>query len=1191
MARTYDNVDLIPQDELKRIGELTDQLKNLKSEMVAAIPEARKLFEEFSKGAKNYKSLIEAIEKYRQAEEKEEEQQEKRRKVLSDLEKAEARLAKVKGPQAADIAKVNEQIRQQNQLNRQSAREYLANANTIELQRARVAKLKAEWANADIGSKKFNELEKDVKRANDELAKMEGKAGVWGRASWNLPIVDQLKSFATRLLSVGALLRAGFGLIRTSINLAREFEQANANLASILGKSSSEIEELTQSALRLGRQTQYTASQVTELQTELAKLGFTEQEIKNSQAAILDFALATGANLADAASLAGATLRAFQLDTRETERVVSVLAVSTNKSALSFGYLDSAMSTVAPVANAFNFSIEDTTALLGVLANAGFDASSAATATRNIFLNLADANGKLAKSLGQPITDINSLVEGLKRLEDRGIDLAEALDLTDKRSVAAFATFLSGADDVKVLRDELEDVSGLLQEIAERRTNTTEGAIGRLKSAWEGLSLSINDSNGALMVWIEGFAGVINRIADRINPELAAQNRATEVYEETLKDREKALNNWVKAYVGMGLTLEEAQEKAIIDFQEASKKQEEVLKNNLSSATDYFDELSKKWRVSKKDWENARGNVESAENALNGFIKASKDAVTNYVELQQAINTETTTPKASDGLTDNQRKRLQRERLKQAQNESKALQQIEQLTLKMRLDTQKIIISNDKKSYAERENALNQYIEIQKQLLERSAEDQKANLIQSLLDAENNGINTEAQARKAAEFQLLAIDRTAQAERIKIRQEGAKTRISIAEAEAKRIAQIVQNELSGTLSRLDLEELQKLQELSSGIYPTDKSAMAKYQADQEALIREYAQKRFEAEQDSLFRILELNDLSAQEQEAILAKMGENIVAFAKETADARIKDEETYAQASLRIEEQLQERKKQLLSDFQSFALSSISAVYDVQLKSLDKTIKKEEKGYDERRDQVERFEESGVISKEEAEARKKAIDDEQEEREAEVQRKRKELENQQFVIEQAFAIATITREMASAIFQIRAQAAILAANPVTAALSARALAQIPLVRASAFEQIGEIAAQSVSRFAHGTGPGGTKEDGPAIVGDGGRPEMVIFPTGEIFKTPSTDTLMSMPKGTIVKPDWNMAVQAMFAETKAKMMAAEAPQVVNNINLKQDKMETLSRKTFQAVDVGNHLTAKLIRTTKRSNKLKRNQIS
>ena len=159
------------------------------------------------------------------------------------------------------------------------------------------------------------------------------------------------------------------------------------------------------------------------MQIELAKLGFSRKEILQSTEGILKFAQATGSDLPEAAALAGAALRMFGAETSETERYVSAMAVATTKSALSFSYLQTAMPIVGPVAKAFNFQIEDTLALLGKLADAGFDASMSATATRNILLNLADGSGKLAKALGGPVNTLPELVAGLKKLKEQGVDL------------------------------------------------------------------------------------------------------------------------------------------------------------------------------------------------------------------------------------------------------------------------------------------------------------------------------------------------------------------------------------------------------------------------------------------------------------------------------------------------------------------------------------------------------------------------------------------------------------------------------------------------------------------------------------------------------------------------------------------------------------------------------------------------
>ncbi|MBR3962393.1 MAG: phage tail tape measure protein, partial [Oscillospiraceae bacterium] len=107
----------------------------------------------------------------------------------------------------------------------------------------------------------------------------------------------------------------------------------------------------------------------------MAKLGFGQGSIIAMEKSILQFATATGANLADAAAVAGSTLRAFNLTSKDTEDVLATLAVATNKSALSFDRIQQSIGTVFPVANAFGLTVKDTTALLGALANAGFDAS------------------------------------------------------------------------------------------------------------------------------------------------------------------------------------------------------------------------------------------------------------------------------------------------------------------------------------------------------------------------------------------------------------------------------------------------------------------------------------------------------------------------------------------------------------------------------------------------------------------------------------------------------------------------------------------------------------------------------------------------------------------------------------------------------------------------------------------------
>ena len=232
---------------------------------------------------------------------------------------------------------------------------------------------------------------------------------------------------------------------------------------------------------------------------------------------VLKFAKAVDTDLASAATLAGATLRIFNLDAEDTERALSTMAIGTTSSALNFEYLNSAMSTVGPVANSFGFTIEETTALLGTLANSGFDASSAATATRNILLNLADSSGKLALALGGPVNNLDDLVKGLKKLNSEGIDLNKALELTDKRSVAAFNTFLNGTDTVLALCDAVTDAEDDFNAMSEEMGDNVQGALNRLSSTIEGVVLRFYESKGILRdlidlatLMVEGVGGMID---------------------------------------------------------------------------------------------------------------------------------------------------------------------------------------------------------------------------------------------------------------------------------------------------------------------------------------------------------------------------------------------------------------------------------------------------------------------------------------------------------------------------------------------------------------------------------------------------------------------------------------------------------------------------------------------------------
>lgn len=327
---------------------------------------------------------------------------------------------------------------------------------------------------------------------------------------------SSLSSMVSRYASWAAVSAVAFKTVRQTIETNAQFERSNSELASVIGTTREGVSRLTDAAMELGRQTEFTASDVTALQISLARLGFTEQQIIDMQAPVLKFAAAVGTDLASAADFAGAALRSFGLTSADATHLLDVMAASTSKSALDFSKLQTSISIIGPVAHSFGLSLEDAVTLLGILSNAGFDASSAATALRNILLNLADSNGKLAQGLGHTARTLPEIIASLKECTEKGIDLNSALEMTDKRSVSAFSALINGASDVDELRKALGECDGSLQDMYNTMSDNVIGATRQLQSAWEGLMLTFQNSNGIIADTMSRLARGINAVTDLV---------------------------------------------------------------------------------------------------------------------------------------------------------------------------------------------------------------------------------------------------------------------------------------------------------------------------------------------------------------------------------------------------------------------------------------------------------------------------------------------------------------------------------------------------------------------------------------------------------------------------------------------------------------------------------------------------
>jgi hypothetical protein len=298
---------------------------------------------------------------------------------------------------------------------------------------------------------------------------------------------NQFSSFSKNIKGFGASIGVSLGFValiaatKEFIGIQAGFESTLSEVKAITGATGDEFQSLENDALRLGAATQFTAKEVGGLQVAYGRLGFTTKEILDATEATLQLATATGEDLAKSADVAGSTVRGFGLRAKETQRVVDVMASSFNKTALGLDNFTESMKYVAPIAAAAGASVEETTALLGVLADAGIRGSQAGTSLRKIFTDMTRD--------GRPLS------ERLAELGKKGITLADSFDEVGRTAQTSLLILANNTDKVANLTREFGNVAGEAERVSRIMRDNLTGDVDKLSSAFEGLILKIGGSD------------------------------------------------------------------------------------------------------------------------------------------------------------------------------------------------------------------------------------------------------------------------------------------------------------------------------------------------------------------------------------------------------------------------------------------------------------------------------------------------------------------------------------------------------------------------------------------------------------------------------------------------------------------------------------------------------------------------
>ena len=401
--------------------------------------------------------------------------------------------------------------------------------NEIKSLNTEISKLNGQYDKLSKESKKASDSTKNVGKSSKDssggLSKMAKGAAVAGAA---LVAFNKISKLVTQQMKQAVEVFKGF-----------EFEMVKVK--AISGANDAEFKKLNKTSQELGRSTFFTAQQVAALQLNFSKLGFTASEVLDVQEAALLTATATGEDLARTATVIGSTIRGFGLDATEGARVADTMAASFTQSALTLEKFQTSMTKVSSVAALLGFDLEETTAIMGVLTDAGIEASIAGTSLRNIFLKLGDPSSDLAKSIGFTVNSSEDMVREFRRMRDEGVNVEKMLKIVDVRQVQAIANMVKHIDKIEEQTESYRNSSGAAGEMAGIIGDSLQGATLRFQSALDGLRIVLVEKIGKnLQNVIDKFAVFFNLLAKSaetpLSEELDKQRIALIAYESKLLD-------------------------------------------------------------------------------------------------------------------------------------------------------------------------------------------------------------------------------------------------------------------------------------------------------------------------------------------------------------------------------------------------------------------------------------------------------------------------------------------------------------------------------------------------------------------------------------------------------------------------------------------------------------------------------
>lgn len=384
--------------------------------------------------------------------------------------------------------------------------------------------------------KELEKLERAQKRQqslDNSVSAVQTRAGnVW----------NNTKAFA----AVGAVTAttAASAAFVDSIKTAADFEAQMARVGAIAGASTSQMDQLSASAVKLGASTSKSATEVAKGMENMAAMGFSANEILGAMPGVISAAEASGADMAQTADVVSSSLNIFGLKASEATRVADILAQTANQSAADITDMQYALKYAGPPADSLGMSLEETSAAIGIMTNAGMEGEQAGTTLRGALLGLLDPseeNSKMMSKMGIQITDskknfvgLSKLIKNLSKSMEGQTDTQKAATLSalvGKEAVSGMLSLMkAGPSTIDKMTKSLENSAGASAEAAKKMKDNFAGAKEQMFGAIE--SAQIAFATPILPVLQDTFNGLSNIIEKNMGSIEAAGKATAAVLED-----------------------------------------------------------------------------------------------------------------------------------------------------------------------------------------------------------------------------------------------------------------------------------------------------------------------------------------------------------------------------------------------------------------------------------------------------------------------------------------------------------------------------------------------------------------------------------------------------------------------------------------------------------------------------------